>query len=92
MLDLAFSCHTLCRGRNVFHAGMARPGYQLGTAAAGEVAQKAMDSGKGNYLANLVLYPGMQETLLVHVEHVVVFCRQESAAVMLIADGRTLGA
>lgn len=37
---------------------MARPGYALGTAAAGDVANKAMASGKGNYLANLVLYPG----------------------------------
>jgi hypothetical protein len=37
---------------------MARSGYQLGTASAGEVAQQAMQSGKGNYLANLVLYPG----------------------------------
>lgn len=48
----------LCRGRNLFHAGMARGGYNLGTAAAGDVANKAMESGKGNYLANLVLYPG----------------------------------
>jgi hypothetical protein len=37
---------------------MARSGYQLGTAAAGEVANKAMETAKGNYLANLVLYPG----------------------------------
>jgi hypothetical protein len=37
---------------------MARPGYALGTAAAGSVAVEAMESGKGNYLANLVLYPG----------------------------------
>jgi hypothetical protein len=49
-----------CRGRNVFHAGMARGGYTLGTAAAGEVANKAMETAKGNYLANLVLYPGGQ--------------------------------
>lgn len=53
-----------CRGRNVYHAGMARAGYQLGTAAAGEVANTAMESAKGNYLANLVLYPG--ELLLQH--------------------------
>lgn len=47
------------RGRNLFHAGMARGGgYVLGSAAAGDVAAKAMESGKGNYLANLVLYPG----------------------------------
>jgi len=48
----------------VYHAGMARAGYQLGTAAAGEVANTAMESAKGNYLANLVLYPG--ELLLQH--------------------------
>jgi hypothetical protein len=47
-----------CRGKNLFHAGMAREGYPLGTAVAGDVATKAMESGKGNYLANLVLYPG----------------------------------
>jgi hypothetical protein len=47
-----------CRGRNLFHAGMSRTGHVLGTAAAGDVASKAMESGKGNYLANLVLYPG----------------------------------
>lgn len=46
------------RGRNVYHAGMARSGHQLGSAAAGEVAQAAMASGKGSYLPNLVLYPG----------------------------------
>jgi hypothetical protein len=37
---------------------MARTGHVLGTAAAGDVAKKAMESGQGNYLANLVLYPG----------------------------------
>jgi hypothetical protein len=46
------------RGRNVFHAGMARTGHALGSAAAGDVAAEAMASGKGNYLANLLLYPG----------------------------------
>lgn len=51
--------HVSCRGRNVFHTGMARAGHRLGTATAGEVAQKAMKTGKGNYLANLILYPGM---------------------------------
>jgi hypothetical protein len=37
---------------------MARKDYSLGTAAAGDVAKTAMETGKGNYLANLVLYPG----------------------------------
>jgi hypothetical protein len=40
---------------------MARTGYPLGTAVAGDVASKAMESGKGNYLANLVLYPGEKQ-------------------------------
>eukprot|EP00878_Enallax_costatus_P017220 GHUV01018080.1.p1 GENE.GHUV01018080.1~~GHUV01018080.1.p1 ORF type:complete len:169 (+),score=51.31 GHUV01018080.1:880-1386(+) len=58
----SLGCSNLpCRGRSLFHAGMARAGYQLGTATAGEVAQKAMETGKGNYLANLVLYPGRDE-------------------------------
>lgn len=61
------SCHTTilyicCRGRNLFHAGMARSGHVLGTAAAGDVCSKAMESGQGNYLANMVLYPGTQES------------------------------
>jgi hypothetical protein len=46
------------RGRNVCHFGLARPGHAPGAARAGEVAAKVMSSGKGNYLANLILYPG----------------------------------
>eukprot|EP00878_Enallax_costatus_P009874 GHUV01010311.1.p1 GENE.GHUV01010311.1~~GHUV01010311.1.p1 ORF type:complete len:311 (+),score=99.09 GHUV01010311.1:286-1218(+) len=57
----ATSMVVMYQGRSLFHAGMARAGYQLGTATAGEVAQKAMETGKGNYLANLVLYPGRDE-------------------------------
>eukprot|EP00775_Hariotina_reticulata_P011129 gene11129-11283_t len=57
----ASSMVLIYQGRNLFHAGMARSGCQLGTASAGEVAQQAMQSGKGNYLANLVLYPGRDE-------------------------------
>jgi hypothetical protein len=45
-------------GRNIAHFGLARPGHALGTAKAGDVAAKAMASEKGNYLANLILYPG----------------------------------
>jgi hypothetical protein len=37
---------------------MARSGHVLGTAAGGDVCSKAMESGQGNYLANMVLYPG----------------------------------
>lgn len=46
------------RGRNIAHFGLARPGTPPGGARAGGVASEAMRSGKGNYLANLVLYPG----------------------------------
>ncbi|KIY99022.1 hypothetical protein MNEG_8940 [Monoraphidium neglectum] len=49
------------QGRNVAHLGLARPGHAAGAAKAGEVAAKAMASGKGNYLANLILYPGRLE-------------------------------
>lgn len=40
---------------------MAKAGTTLGTATAGDVCSRCMESGKGNYLANLVLYPGRQE-------------------------------
>lgn len=40
---------------------MAREGHSLGKAAAGAVASKVMQTGIGNYLANLVLYPGRAE-------------------------------
>lgn len=49
------------QGCNVFHYGLARPGHTPGGAKAGDVATKAMTSEKGNYLANLVLYPGRLE-------------------------------
>jgi hypothetical protein len=45
---------------------MARGGYQPGNAAAGDVANTAMQSGKGNYLANLVLYPGGLALCVLH--------------------------
>jgi hypothetical protein len=50
----------LLRGRTLYHAGMARAGHVLGSAVPGDVAAKAMTDEKGNYLPNLVLYPGMQ--------------------------------
>jgi hypothetical protein len=46
------------RGANIAHFGLSRPGHRPGSAKAGGVAQKAMESEKGNYLANLILYPG----------------------------------
>lgn len=45
----------------MFHYGLARPGHAPGTAKAGEVATKAMAEAKGNYLANLILYPGERQ-------------------------------
>eukprot|EP00879_Flechtneria_rotunda_P014711 GHRR01015372.1.p1 GENE.GHRR01015372.1~~GHRR01015372.1.p1 ORF type:complete len:269 (+),score=61.85 GHRR01015372.1:206-1012(+) len=57
----ATSLVVMYQGRTVFHAGMARPGHQLGTAVPGEVSVKAMESGQGNYMPNLVLYPGRKE-------------------------------
>ena len=48
----------VCRGKNIYHAGMAAAGIQLGRAVPGDVCNKAMEAGKGNYLANLILYPG----------------------------------
>ena len=47
------------RGRNIFHAGYIAAGRRPGSATAGELCSAAMQSGTGNYLANLVLYPGM---------------------------------
>ncbi|KAI8475323.1 MAG: CGLD23 protein required for cyt b6 assembly [Monoraphidium minutum] len=49
------------QGRNVAHFGLARPGHALGSARLGDVASKAMADEKGNYLANLILYPGRVE-------------------------------
>lgn len=37
---------------------MAKAGITLGQAKPGDVCSKAMESGQGNYLANLILYPG----------------------------------
>jgi hypothetical protein len=45
-------------GRCLLHAGVAPAGKPLGAAVPGPICQKAMKSGSGNYLANLVLFPG----------------------------------
>eukprot|EP00967_Tisochrysis_lutea_P016536 scaffold18634_cov17-Tisochrysis_lutea.AAC.2 len=45
-------------GRHIFHAGFLRPDTQLGSVQVGETCQTAMRTGRGNYLANLTLYPG----------------------------------
>lgn len=46
------------RGKNIFHAGFIGEGQRPGNAKPGEVCKQAMSSGQGNYLANLLLYPG----------------------------------
>ncbi len=40
------------------HSGYLRAGRRAGSAKTGEICQGSMDSGQGNYLANLILYPG----------------------------------
>lgn len=47
------------KGRCVMHYGMAAPGTVPGRATVGPIGAAAMKSGSGNYLANLILFPGM---------------------------------
>ncbi len=49
------------KGRNLFHYGAILRGCKPGTAAPGEICKQAMENGQGNYLANLILYPGRPE-------------------------------
>lgn len=46
------------RGRCLMQVGVAPVGQAPGAAAPGPICQQAMKSGTGNYLANLVLFPG----------------------------------
>ena len=46
------------KGRCLMHVGYAASGAPVGGAAPGPICQQAMKSGTGNYLANLVLFPG----------------------------------
>ncbi len=50
------------RGTNIFHAGYIAAGRRPGGAKAGELCEAAMQSGQGNYLAKLILYPGNQKS------------------------------
>ena len=60
---------TFPRGRNLFHAGVIAAGQRPGRARAGELCTGAMQSGTGNYLANLILYPGEEiEATLWHLD------------------------
>lgn len=45
-------------GRCVLHAGVAARGAAPGGAAMGPICMRALETGAGTYLANLVLYPG----------------------------------
>ena len=51
------------RGRCVMHAGAAAAGVPPGSAAPGPICERALETGTGNYLANLVLYPGARTPL-----------------------------
>ncbi len=60
---MPFACVcAACSGRTIFYAGYIRPGVRPGSARAGEVCEAATKSQQGNYLANLVLYPGERHT------------------------------
>lgn len=49
------------KGRNLAHFGYILKGKKPGEAVPGEICTNAMRDGQGNYLANLVLYPGRPE-------------------------------
>ncbi|CAL8460765.1 g296 [Coccomyxa elongata] len=49
------------KGRCIMHCGMAAPGTVPGSATVGPIGAAAMKSGSGNYLANLILFPGRVE-------------------------------
>ncbi|KAK9909222.1 hypothetical protein WJX75_009014 [Coccomyxa subellipsoidea] len=63
-LRLATRCRgvvVIHKGRCVMHYGMAAPGTVPGRATVGPIGAAAMKSGSGNYLANLILFPGRVE-------------------------------
>lgn len=49
------------RGKCIIQLGFAAESTQPGAATPGPICQQAIDSGRGNYLANLVLFPGRLE-------------------------------
>ena len=65
-LQLATRCRGVVvvhRGRCLMHCGMIRRGAAAGQSyVLGPIARAAMQSGRGNYLANLILFPGMHCT------------------------------
>mmetsp|Transcript_11404 Transcript_11404/g.20053 ORF Transcript_11404/g.20053 Transcript_11404/m.20053 type:complete len:305 (+) Transcript_11404:69-983(+) len=48
-------------GRCLLYAGMTKTGQRPAAAKGGDICNSAMQSGQGNYLANLMLYPGRLE-------------------------------
>ena len=60
-MEAATRCKSLVvfkQGVCIFHHGMANEEADPAKSSLGPICQKAMDDEKGNYLANLVLYPG----------------------------------
>ena len=57
------------KGRCIMHCGMAAPGNVPGSATVGPIGTAAMKSGSGNYLANLILFPG-----ITHAQHLPKTC------------------
>lgn len=62
----AISSSTCCKsmtimyaGSCVFQAGLLPEGSKPGRAVNGSICKQVMQSGKANFLANLVLYPGV---------------------------------
>ncbi|GLI68176.1 hypothetical protein VaNZ11_012516 [Volvox africanus] len=49
------------KGQALFHYGYILRGHKPGEALPGDICSQAMKDGRGNYLANLVLYPGRPE-------------------------------
>ncbi|KAG2452451.1 hypothetical protein HYH02_002693 [Chlamydomonas schloesseri] len=49
------------KGRTLFHYGFITKGLKPGNVVPGEICTQAMRDSQGNYLANLVLYPGRPE-------------------------------
>lgn len=67
-LESGMRCRALVvfiKGVCVFHHGAAKSAVDAGKSATGPICRKAMEEEKGNYLANLGLYPG---AILLHDE------------------------
>lgn len=63
-------------GRCIMHCGMIRRGEQPGQATLGPICRAAMQSGRGNYLANLILFPGVPNAAsMLHGTRCTVGCR-----------------